>query len=47
MGLRVAIYLLESKGLQVRIVGRGTIVKQSVNAGTKIQRGQEIVIQLG
>jgi cell division protein FtsI (penicillin-binding protein 3) len=47
MGLRDAIYLLESKGLQVRIVGRGTVVKQSVNAGAKIQRGQEIVIHLG
>jgi len=47
MGLRDAIYLLESKGLQVRIIGRGTVVKQSVNAGSKIQRGQEIVIQLG
>ena len=47
MGLRDAIYLLESKGLQVKIVGRGTVVKQSVNAGSKIQRGQEIVIQLG
>lgn len=47
MGLRDAIYLLESKGIQVRIIGRGTVKKQSVNAGSKIQRGQEIVIQLG
>ncbi len=47
MGLRDAIFLLESKGLQVRIIGRGTILKQSINAGSRIQRGQEIVIQLG
>jgi len=47
MGLRDAIYLLESKGLQVRVVGRGTVLKQSVSAGAKIQKGQEIVIQLG
>jgi cell division protein FtsI (penicillin-binding protein 3) len=47
MGLRDAIYILESKGLQVRIVGRGAVVKQSINAGSKIQKGQEIVIQLG
>lgn len=47
MGLRDAIYLLESKGLQVRIVGRGTVIRQSVSAGSKLQKGQEIIIQLG
>lgn len=47
MGLRDAIYLLESKGLQVRIIGRGTVIRQSVNGGVKIQKGQEITIQLG
>ncbi len=47
MGLRDAIYLLESKGLQVRVVGRGTVLKQSISTGAKIEKGQEIVIQLG
>ncbi|HMT30396.1 MAG TPA: penicillin-binding protein, partial [Bacteroidia bacterium] len=47
MGLRDAIYLLESKGLQVKVVGRGSIMKQSITAGARIQKGQEIIIQLG
>jgi cell division protein FtsI (penicillin-binding protein 3) len=47
MGLRDAIYVLEGMGLQVRILGRGAVVSQSVSAGTKIQKGQEIVLQLG
>jgi cell division protein FtsI (penicillin-binding protein 3) len=47
MGLRDALYLLESCGLQVRTIGRGTVKKQSINAGSKFEKGQEIVIQLG
>ena len=47
MGLRDAIYILESRGLQVRIVGRGQVTRQSINAGSKVEKGQEIVIQLG
>ncbi len=47
MGLRDAIYLLESKGFQVRIIGSGTVLKQSIAAGSQIQRGAEIIIQLG
>jgi cell division protein FtsI (penicillin-binding protein 3) len=47
MGLRDAIYLLESKGLHVRVIGRGTVVRQSLGAGSRLERGQEIIIQLG
>jgi cell division protein FtsI (penicillin-binding protein 3) len=47
MGLRDAIYVLENKGLQVKIVGRGAVVKQSINPGSKINKGSEITIQLG
>jgi cell division protein FtsI (penicillin-binding protein 3) len=47
MGLRDAIYVLESMGLQVRIVGRGTVFRQSINAGSRVEKGQEIIIQLG
>lgn len=47
MGLRDAIYLLESQGLFVKPVGRGTVVKQSISAGAKYQRGQQIIIELG
>jgi cell division protein FtsI (penicillin-binding protein 3) len=47
MGLRDAVYVLESKGLSVRIVGRGAVIRQSINPGSKIEKGREIVIQLG
>lgn len=47
MGLRDALYLLESQGMQVKPVGRGAVVKQSVAAGTKIKKGQQIIIELG
>ena len=47
MGLRDAIYVLEGMGLQVRIEGRGAVISQSITAGSKIQKGQEIVLQLG
>jgi cell division protein FtsI (penicillin-binding protein 3) len=47
MGLRDACYLLESHGLQVKPVGRGTVLHQSINAGTVLQKGQQIIIELG
>lgn len=47
MGLRDAIYLLESLGLQVRVIGRGTVTRQNLTPGTKFEKGQEIVLQLG
>ncbi|HRB41148.1 MAG TPA: penicillin-binding transpeptidase domain-containing protein, partial [Bacteroidia bacterium] len=46
MGLRDAIYMLETNGLQVKVVGRGAVVKQSLQAGTRIYRGQVITIEL-
>jgi cell division protein FtsI (penicillin-binding protein 3) len=47
MGLRDAIYLLESQGLTVKPIGRGAVKKQSISAGAKIQKGQQIIIELG
>jgi len=47
MGLRDALYLLESHGLTVKAVGRGKVIRQSVVAGSKIEKGGEIIIQLG
>ncbi len=47
MGLKDAIYLLETKGLNVKVTGRGTVKKQSISAGSSFKKGQEIVIQLG
>jgi cell division protein FtsI (penicillin-binding protein 3) len=46
MGLRDALYLLESKGLKVKVVGKGMVEKQSLPAGNTIEKGQEIIIEL-
>lgn len=46
MGLRDAIYLLETRGLQVKVIGRGSVSKQSIVAGAKINKGQLITIEL-
>lgn len=46
MGATDAVYLLENSGLRVSISGRGKVRSQSVKAGTKIQRGQYIVLRL-
>lgn len=47
MGLRDAVYLLESQGMQVTVTGRGAVIKQSLDAGIKITKGQQIIIELG
>jgi cell division protein FtsI (penicillin-binding protein 3) len=47
MGLKDAVYLLESAGLKVIINGRGTVVEQSVEAGQNVQKNQTITITLG
>ncbi len=46
MGATDAVYLLENSGLRVTINGRGKVRFQSIKAGTKFQRGQNIVIRL-
>ena len=46
MGLRDALYLLENKGLRVKVVGAGKVRRQSILPGTRI-RGQEIKLFLG
>ncbi len=47
MGLRDAMYLLEGQGLQVKPVGRGAVIHQSINPGSSLQKGQQIIIELG
>ncbi|WP_118950684.1 penicillin-binding protein [Taibaiella helva] len=47
MGLRDALFLLESSGLQVSTSGNGKVVSQSLPAGNRIVKGQKIHIQLG
>jgi cell division protein FtsI (penicillin-binding protein 3) len=48
MGLnaRDAFYLLENNGLRVKIVGSGSVVKQSLEPGSKFSKGNQIVLEL-
>ena len=46
MGARDAIYILENLGLRVKIEGHGTVVQQSINAGTEITTSREIILKL-
>ncbi len=46
MGAKDALNILENAGLRVRLNGKGVVSKQSIDAGTKIQRGQQITIEL-
>lgn len=46
MGLKDALYLLESHGLRVEFKGKGNVIGQSIDAGTKISKGQTITLQL-
>jgi cell division protein FtsI (penicillin-binding protein 3) len=47
MGLRDALYLLESKGIQVKFSGFGKVKAQSLPAGTAIRQDQTITLTLG
>ena len=46
MGAKDAIFILENLGLKVNLSGRGTVISQSVSPGTRITRGQTVVLQL-
>ncbi len=46
MGLRDAVYMLESRGLTVRFSGSGMVCSQSIKAGQKIRSGQSVTITL-
>lgn len=41
-----ALYLLENKGLNVKLSGMGTVKKQSIEAGQKFNKGDKIVLIL-
>jgi len=47
MGAKDALNILENAGLRVKLSGRGMVSKQSLDAGTKIIKGQSIVLELG
>ena len=46
MGLKDAIFLLESEGLNVIVNGRGNVIRQSIAPGTGISKGMPVVIDL-
>jgi cell division protein FtsI (penicillin-binding protein 3) len=46
MGLKEAIYLLESSGLRAAFSGRGVVVSQSLAPGTSAQRGTAVYLRL-
>jgi cell division protein FtsI (penicillin-binding protein 3) len=46
LGLKDAVYLLENQGLKVYIQGRGVIQGQSLAPGTRIGKGQTIILSL-
>lgn len=46
MGLMDAIYVLESRGLKVVSDGRGTVRKQSIQAGSRIRKGSMIKLSM-
>ena len=46
MGARDAVYLLESRGLKVKVHGRGKVKSQSYPAGRAIVKGSECVLVL-
>ena len=45
-GLRDAVFRLESMGLRVQVKGQGTVVQQSLKAGTTIKHGARITLTL-
>ncbi|MBL7940145.1 MAG: transpeptidase family protein [Flavobacteriales bacterium] len=46
MGLRDALYILENRGLRVRIQGNGMVKRQSLTPGSRALEGSTIVIEL-
>ncbi len=46
MGLKDAVYLLESRGLKITVTGRGKVVNQSLVAGTNFTKGQKMSLLL-
>lgn len=46
MGLKDAVYLLESMGLKVAVRGRGKIAVQSIAPGTALAKGITVVLEL-
>lgn len=46
MGLKDAVYLLESKGMRVEVDGRGTVRQQSQLPGSVVRKGSVVVLNM-
>ena len=46
MGLKDALYLLENAGLKVIVRGRGKVIHQSIQPGTRVHPGNMIVLEM-
>jgi len=46
MSAKDAVYLLENRGLRVKLIGSGAVTKQSLPAGSPFIKGTEIILQL-
>lgn len=46
MGARDAVCVLSNRGLKVRMKGRGKVVSQSVASGSKVMKGQTVMLSL-
>ena len=46
MSIKDALYILENQGLRVVFVGKGTVKNQSIISGSKIIKGEKIVLTL-
>jgi len=47
MGIKDALFILENMGLKVKISGRGLVKNQSLEAGSKVEKGNVIILNLG
>ncbi|MDP4266001.1 MAG: penicillin-binding protein [Bacteroidota bacterium] len=45
-GLKDAVYFLENAGLNVTVSGKGTVIRQSINPGSRFSKGSKIHIEL-
>ena len=47
MGAKDAVYLIESRGVKVKLNGRGKVIEQSIGAGERIKKGIVCSLRLG
>jgi cell division protein FtsI (penicillin-binding protein 3) len=46
LGAKDAVYLLENAGLRVAILGKGSVRRQSISPGTRVRKGDRIVLEM-